>query len=282
VVTLATLIEQPTDFDKVPIDFRSSPFGWIFVESSFDPLSKIRRGRLFQKFGNAGWETVLVERHIASSSDQVRANGQETYLRITGLLSKELSVFSECTHLLSRPSRGEGMQIALGQKDAMSTWQIVQVERIITGDVLVTLRAQSALGVLPDIDYSRIHPDNVRSVKSAIERVSHAAYRELPSSVVDHCRNAAVMVISRWMQRELNAPAPTELDLGEWIKRITSHFGPTEMVALRSALEAINRLHPRGKDNEAHKYGLRPLVDEDAEFTLHALAFVLREVKWAR
>jgi hypothetical protein len=53
------------------------------------------------------------------------------------------------------------------------------------------------------------------------------------------------------------------------------------MVALRSALEAINRLHPRGKDNEANKHQLRQVEESDAEYAVHALGFILREVKWA-
>jgi hypothetical protein len=43
----------------------------------------------------------------------------------------------------------------------------------------------------------------------------------------------------------------------------------------------IARLHSRGKDNEMRSKGLRAPVDEDAEFALEALGFVLRELEWA-
>jgi hypothetical protein len=274
-LTQATLIESPADLQKVPGDFDANPFCWMFVESSYDPTSRIRRGRVFQSFGNISWEIVQIEAHPAMNSDiQKAAHGG-------GRVGKELSVFMECTQLLSKDNRGEGLQLALGQRGGMSSWRILQTERIATGDVMVTLRAESAYGILPQIDKSKIHPDNVQGVMTALDRVLNSAYRELPTSVVDHCRNAAVMVISRWMQTETGADVSVEQDLGPWIKTVKGHFGDQEMVALRSALEAINRLHPRGKDNEAIKYKLRQVGESDAEFALHALGFVIREVKWA-
>lgn len=274
-LTQATLIEEPADFQRVPGDFDAHPFSWMFVESSYDPTSRIRRGRVFESFGNISWEIVQVEAHPALNSDiQKAAQGG-------GRVGKELSVFMECTQLLSKRARGEGMQLALGQRDAQSLWRILQTERIATGDVMVTLRAESAYGILPQIDKTKIHPDSVKGVESALGRVLDAAYRELPTSVVDQCRNAAVIVISRWMQVVTTVAVPLEQDLGIWIRAVKTHFGEHEMVALRSALEVINRLHPRGKDNEANKHQLRQIEESDAEFALHALGFVIREIKWA-
>lgn len=61
----------------------------------------------------------------------------------------------------------------------------------------LTLRAESAFGILPELDKSKILPDYIRDIEIALERVLSSAYRELPQSIVDHCRNAAVMIISR-------------------------------------------------------------------------------------
>lgn len=76
----------------------------------------------------------------------------------------------------------------------------MQVERSIGLDIVLTLRADSALGILPELDRSKINPLNFEVVQSAYDRALNAAYRELPTSVVDQCRNAAVMFISRWTQ----------------------------------------------------------------------------------
>jgi len=274
-LTQATLIESPANLNDIPGDFNTSPFTWLFIEATFDPASRIRRGRIFQKFGNAGWENVQVEAHPALYSDIPKVmNGN-------GRTNKELSIFIECSDLLTRQNRGEGLQLALGQRDGYSLWRILQTERTATGDVMVTMRAESAFGIIPKLDKSKILPENVKSVESALDRVLNSAYRELPQAVVDHCRNAAVMVISRWMQSETAAPAPLEEDLGILIRAVKSHFGEGHMVALRSMLELINRLHPRGKDNEVNKHQLRQVEESDAECAVHALGFVIREVKWA-
>jgi hypothetical protein len=40
-------------------------------------------------------------------------------------------------------------------------------------------------------------------------------------------------------------------------------------------------MHSRGKSNEQHTRGVREPIDEDAEFAVHALGLVMREIGWA-
>jgi hypothetical protein len=270
----ATLIEMPSDWKKIPRCFTSAPFGWIFVETSFDFGTRVRRGRLYQNFGNTSREIVQVEAHPAVHSDLIKAANNGWHV------PKELTVYIEGTDLLLKRNRGEGLRLALGQTDACSVWKIVQVERSLASDVFLTLRAESALGILPELDSSRIDPSNFLTVKSAYDRALDAAYQELPTSVVDQCRNAAVVFISRWMQQVEALELPVEKDLGAWIKAIQIRFGEKEKVALRSALEIIAKLHSRGKDNERHKMSLRTVEEDDATLAIHALGFILREINW--
>jgi hypothetical protein len=125
VVSQATLIESPSDFGKLPTNLDSDPFSWMFRESSFDPVSRVRRGLIFQKIGNTGSESTWVEGHPASSVDQRLISVQGPRLR------KDLSVYSECSTLLNMPRNGEGMQLAIGAKDGYSMWKILQVERTV-------------------------------------------------------------------------------------------------------------------------------------------------------
>jgi len=275
VVSQATLIETPQDLGGIPDSLNSHPFTWIFREDSFDPVSRIRRGRIFQNFGGQNRPKMWVEPHPAIHSDvrSITANGK---------VEKELGVFIECTELLSKANKGQGMKLAIGVSGAYSLWRIVQTERIVSTDILVTLRAESAFGILPEIEASKIHPENLPDVESAISRVLNAAYKELPTSVVDQCRNAATVLISRWMQQESNSEKPGEQDLGACIKAVHKYHTEKPRVALCSALEIINKLHPRGKDNEAKRMDLRPVVEADAELAVHAIAFVIREIGWAK
>lgn len=272
VVSQATLIESPVDLGKLPSSLDADPFSWMFRESSFDPVSRVRRGLLFQKFGSSGWESTSVEAHPASASDlQWREVGK---IR----LQKELSIYIECTNLLSKPRQGEGMRLAIGARDGYSLWNILQTERTVNLDVLVTLRAQSAFGILPTLDKSKIPPEHLLQIEGALARVLDAAYREIPTSVVDQCRNAACVAVARWTQLPIDDDKPEHQDLGALIKLVRTR-DPTK-VALHSALDVINRLHPRGKDNEVQRLELRPVEEGDAELAVHAVGFVLREIRW--
>lgn len=273
IVSQATLIEKPGDIQGLPSSLDIDPFSWMFRESSFDPVSRVRRGLLFQKMGNAGWESVVVEGHPASSTDQHMIRDVGPRLR------KELSVYMECSNLLNTHRKGEGMRLAIGSKDGHSLWKILQTERTVNLDVLVTLRAESVFGILPTLDKGKIAPDALSRVEAALSRVLDAAYRELPTSVVDHCRNAACVVVTSWAKMTEEMDKSQHPDLGQLIKKMEAKFPQNK--ALHSALDVINRLHPRGKDNEVARLDLRAVNDGDAELAVHAIAFVLREIGWA-
>ncbi len=273
ILSSATLIESPQNFQSIPINYDSSSFGWLFYEYSFDPVSRIRRGRLFQHQGNSDAEETLVEVHPAIASEAALS----TFTR------KPLNLFIACSELLNQPNRGEGLQLAIGVTGAYSLWRIVQTEKLLSNDVMVTLRAESAFAILPTLDTSKMTPHSVPLVKSALERVLDAAYKELPTSVVDQCRNAATVLAAHWLQQLQDTTQATNDDLGKCISAIQSHFKapnqPRHMLC--AALEIINKLHPRGKDNESRRMELRPVTDSDAELAVHALGFVIREVGWA-
>jgi hypothetical protein len=170
------------------------------------------------------------------------------------------------------------MRLAIGSRDGYSLWRILQTERTVNLDVLVTLRAESVFGILPTLDTSKISPADLSRVESALARVVDAAYRELPTSVVDQCRNAVCVVVTRWGRIPEEEQKNLYPDLGALIRAIRTKFPDHQ--ALHSALDVVNRLHPRGKDNEAERLDLRPVQDGDAELAVHAVAFVLREIGW--
>ena len=273
VVSQATLIENPADLQNLPRSLDSDPSSWMFRESTFDPVSRVRRGVLFHKMGDLGWEISMVEGHPASSTDQ-------RIISTTGpRLQKELSVYSECSSLLNKHRKGEGMQLAIGSRDGYSLWKILQTEITVNLDVLVTLRAESIFGILPTLDKSKISPLDVHKVETALARVVDVAYRELPTSVFDQCKNAVCVVVTRWAQLNEVEEKLQHPDLGQLIKDVAAKYPQSK--ALLSALDVINRLHPRGKDNEVERLNLRAVNDGDAELAVHTVAFVLREIGWA-
>lgn len=171
------------------------------------------------------------------------------------------------------------MELALGQS-TWSMWRIVQVERVVGDDVLVTLKALSAFGILPEVRIDAIEEQHRPSVQRAIERVIDSAFRETAISVIDQCRNAAVVLLGRWMASHGASETSIGHDLGKLVHRVRAE--PFQRSAAAAAAEMINMLHPRGKANEQETKGYRLAQEEDAEASVHAIGFILRELGWAR
>jgi hypothetical protein len=274
VLSQCALVKSPDDLTKLPTSFDANPFSWIFREESFDAVSRVRRGRVFEKQGGSNWEPWLVNAHSSLVSDYAQG-------RPDGRIVKQLNLFMECQALLGMPQRAEGSQLAIGVAGAFSLWRILQVERTLSADVMVTLRAESAMGILPEIDETRVPPASLGAVRTAITRVLDVAYRELPTSVVDQCRNACAAMGSHWLYHRNGDAQILEKDLGNVINAIQRELGVDKSRTICSALDIVNRLHPRGKHNEVHKYDLRNVTDEDAALAVHATGFLIREFDWA-
>lgn len=274
-VSQCAVIEAPCDLEKLPRGMDGDPFRWVFREDSFDPVSRVRRGRVFQHFSGSNRELVHVDAHPFLPSDLGRGSG-------TGRLQKEMTVFIHCTELVSRPDRGEGLQLAIGHAGAYSLWRILQTEQTVSHDVLVTLRAESAYGVLPTLDVAKIPEDGRQAVTEAYERVMNVAYRDSPTSIVDQCRNLCAVLTARWLRQLTGNDKMLHDDLGACISAVKRHFNDKEPKLVRASLETVNLLHPRGKDNERERYRLRAVSNADAELALHATGFVIREIGWGR
>ena len=75
------------------------------------------------------------------------------------------------------------------------------------------------------------------------------------------------------------------LDLGDLLKAFEKQQGNGNTQppsAAGSAIRLLQRFHSRGKPNEQKRYNTRPPTEEDAQFALNALGFLLRELGWAR
>jgi hypothetical protein len=173
------------------------------------------------------------------------------------------------------------LQLAIGVAGAFSLWRILQVERTLNADVMATLRAESAMGILPELDETRVPPASLQAVRVAIMRVLDVAYRELPTSVVDQCRNACAAMGSHWLYHRTGDARILEKDLGKVIGAIQSELGIDKSRTICLAMDIVNRLHPRGKHNEVHKYDLRAVTGEDAALAVQATGFLIREFDWA-
>lgn len=272
-VTQARLIEKPEDWNSLPAGLHANPMRWIFREDSFDAVTRTRRGRLYQQFGGSQLSPQPVSPH--PYDDPARQAADAIHRR-----TRSLYVYTACFELLNAPGKGEGATLALGSNLGASAWRIVQTEVLASRAVMVTLKALSAYGILPEIDSSKIGAEHQPHVAQALRRVLDSAFKESAISVIDHCRDALAVVLSRWVAQESGDDAVLRKDLAEVAKSIERE--PHRKDAAANVAKAVARPHPRRKENERAAKGLRVPQDEDAEFALQALGFALREVGWAK
>ncbi len=143
-----------------------------------------------------------------------------------------------------------------------------------TGEDLLTLRARSALGVLPELNRDSVSEEGRQKVTETLEKLSEAAYRAGPESVVHLARDAAQCCLGIWMADQRSDPKLREKDLGDLAKMLEDERG-------KSVCQLLARLHSRAKPNEQVRLNTRPVREGDAEFALAAVGMLLRELGWA-
>lgn len=270
--SIATLISQQGDWDNIPA---TADLAWtklVFREDAFDPVTRIRRGRLYQRYDvqPAQWR---VQRHPASP---LESGGVD----LSGLFVKSLYTYSPWVGG-SESSKGRGSVLfALGVRDSYTLWTLLSVERLSTGEDLLTLRARSSLGAMPSLDEAAIPSDGVDDIRRQIDRVSDAEHRQGPEAIIDACRYAAPAAIGLWLADREGDARFRAVDLNEHIKRLERDASP--MALLINAAKVIARLHARLKPNEEFSRGARRLTEADAEAALASMSLVLRELGWAR
>lgn len=265
----AKIIEKPGDWKSLPGP--SEAFGLVFREDSFDAVSRTRRGRLYHKR-----EGQQPEQHTVSSHpyDRGLLPGYDKATR------KSLYVYRSCIDILHRPNQGQGLVLALGSSHGASAWRVVQTEAIYSGAVMVTLKALSVYGILPELDVEKVEERFRPAVAQALTRVLDSAFKESPGSVVDNCRDAMQAILSSWLAQNGSPDAVIEKELAKIAAAVEAP--PHEKICAGNLGKVCAKLHSRNKSNAQRQKGYRPIVDEDAELALQALGFTLRDLAWSK
>ena len=273
-VTQATLMTPETAPSDLPSGQQPNMTSWVFHEQSFDPASRLRRGSLYQPEVWKSWPSQQAVVH--PPKELIPGSTKVGEFRI----GRDAYCYEPCRKLLQMPRGGVGSTLALGTTESASLWRVVDAEVAVGGSVVVTLKSRGYLGSLPDIALGGIDKDFQGDVSRALDRAADAAHRESPASVVDQCRNALTVALSRWLDQESRAAGkPLQAqnkDLGDLAKLV-----PTDRECIFAVARLIAKLHSRGKDNERAKYKTRTPDENDADLAVQSLGFALREFGWA-
>ena len=263
--------EQPVH-GQVPLLARfEGQRGLIFREDQFDPVTRTRRGRLYEggHFTQPSSDFyALPHPHEVPNAGQMRVVGAKI----------ELFVYISPSQLIARPEALDGAVLGLGTSSFETRWRVIGAEMVGYGDLLVTLRSLSGLGMLPNLEPSAIPTDARAAVKESVDQVVSAAFRETAGAVVDQCRHALTAIISTWLYELHGDRKIFERDLGDLCK-ILWRSGRRMLAA---SAWVVARLHNKTKPSARAEHGLQAPVDDDAQYCIQVVGLVLRELGWAR
>lgn len=239
--------------------------GLIFREDSFDPVTRIRRGRFYSASKDPRPSTENRHRDHFHNILPAMAQG-------------ELSLFLFDQYQVTDKRALSRKVAAIGSSDSL--WRILTVERITTAELLVTLKARHSLGVLPELASPKIPERGRAKAVETYEKLSDAAYRESPVAIVDRARDAAQWFLATAAVNETGDDSWLHRDLASLIRRLDDKNSGKGPKVLASAAHIIARLHSRAKPNEQERLSTRPLMESDAEFALAGVGLILREFGW--
>lgn len=236
-----------------------------FREDYYDPIARIRRGRFYFAEGQQPARWHLQPHPAVPINTQTGQAG----FRVANLIT----LYGNPVWHKYFKGRTELPVVALGVDDRFSLWSVVGVEAMYTGEDLVTLKAQSTLGVLPIVDYSNVPESYQEALRETLEGFVDEVNRAAPVSVIDRARDAASQILLSYF----DATKEDALDLAKMAENLK---GQQKFIALNAAL-LIAQLHARAKPVEKLKRDLRPVRAQDAELATQCVGTILCELGMA-
>lgn len=259
----------------------------IFREDFFDPVARIRRGRLYFRCASLNPATWHVQRHPAYSYREPSNTTSKTALSYQdqfGFEDVRLITFRSFVASDLFLSERQNLVLILGFGNRTAIHTILDIERLANGEELISLRTQASLGTLPALVDSLI-PEKFRElVLTQYEKAANAAFRDDCESVIDRCREAATAALNA---KRASQESPNAFNNVKDLNDLANFFGsssliePNGQLILSSAAKIIARLHARGKSVEISK-GCPPLTERDAECALVLLGKIYTELNWVR
>lgn len=259
----------------------------LFREDFFDPVTRVRRGRFYKQQTMASW---MVYPHPALHLEALGAYGTGTIQKmgltssVTGTMRIKdmLTFYSYSLWNAIQESRPEIARVELGTRESPTIWRVIDVETISTGEELVTLKARSSFGTLPEFKSDNIRVSDDRSkVVQTIDKLAETIHRAGPESVIDRARDAAsAILLAALRQYGSNIKAR---DLSETIKEIDKHPKLKSHKNISHAAGIVARLHSRAKPSEQERQEhLPPIHEQDAELAVLCIGTILRDLGWAK
>jgi hypothetical protein len=240
----------------------------LFREDSFDPITRIRRGRIFSRKGqNQPWRWRVQD---PLRDDLPREGWSRGTAQCIELTTYHVNPLSD----LRQVAVSKYPMVLLGAAGFITTWRIVNIETSLTGAPVLTLKAAFTFNDVPALAERKIPKSSRALLTDALDRVEASLNRLSPIEVIDRCRDALSIAfggntdnLGKDLTPAINAYVQSndsKDDLCSWSGRI------------------VARLHSRGKPNERHNRNVESPTEHHAELAVRCLSIVLTEFGWTQ
>lgn len=228
----------------------------VFEEVSFDPVTNVRRGYVWELYGDSQPQYW-----------QVYYNG--------AALSKRLVTFSKISimSLFSFPLSSQ-ILATFGSKENFSVGEVLHLERQVGGAEMITILMRKQFSVVPQIkdsSESLTETDRAR-ILEGLGKIEDGYRRSPPESVIDRCREACTIIFQCLVPDHRVGE-----DLSALIKRYEKSRGSRTMIG--DLAHAISRLHARPKASE-YKRDFPPVHGREADMAVTMVGAILVAQGW--
>jgi len=269
VLTLAKFLDS--NVKEFPTTWSWNPVKYFFREDSFDPVSRIRRGRFYKNSGSSGtgwW--ALPHPLVTIQRSQVDING---CLQISVVDCQACAISTELNSLgISYPV------VVLGSGASSTIWSIINIEAGFTGVELVTLKARQSLGALPELALSMLPIQNSASIQEALQTLEDDYHLASPESVVDRANEAATRILNSFLETKGRSPQDS-------LYKSITEAGKLEQLdkkdVVKNAADIVRLMHGRTKYAVQRDKNTRDVREQDAELAMQCIGVMLCDLGWA-
>ncbi|WP_419168791.1 hypothetical protein [Halobacteriovorax sp.] len=232
----------------------------VFLELSFDPISRVKRGKLYS-LAEGPQPCSLFPSSVGGVFELSSSFGQSS-----------IEAYKFVSYDLTRSFNPRNTFTIFGNSRFETRWRILSIDASVTNEEVLVLQEVNSIGSIPSLNKNTIP----NKYFSEIEKEYNSLIAELnssPESVVDHCRDVTTSLLSAIVGNNVN---DDRVDLGRLISKLDNR-----LKVVKSAAEIVNRFHPRRKPNEKERLDLHELSRSESDFATQCVFQIIREMNWA-
>lgn len=237
--------------------------GMVFREDFFDPITRIRQGRLYHVGNLEKWITPL-----HPMGDIPLSYGAPIVVKQRDLRTCNPVDFS--AEIKDRSIRQ--MKLVLGNTVAATSWTISSWERTSTNEDLLTLRASISYGTLPLMTLGSVSASDRKLIESAYKHLENNLFVSSPEAIVDCCRDLCESVLLakiRTVESDYQ-----DAELGKAINKFFEIF-KSEFKNVLNHAKVLQIYHSRRKLEEKVKRDLQSPSSQEAELCVLSVGAII-------